>query len=102
MKRKEFKKESDFQHFVINEILDHFPDATVLKNDANYCQGIPDWIVIYKNKYAFLEMKISGQAPHQPNQDYYINKFNNDSFGAFVFPENKDIVLEKMYRYFLE
>lgn len=73
-----------------------------MKNDANYCQGIPDWIIIYKNKYAFLEMKVSDKANHQPNQDYYINKFDNDSFAAFIFPENKDEVLMEMYKYLLE
>ena len=57
-------------------------------------------LILYKNKYAFLENKKSANAPHQPNQDYYVDKLNNMSFARFVYPENKDNVLEELDLYF--
>ena len=57
-------------------------------------------LILYKNKYAFLENKKSANAQHQPNQDYYVDKLNNMSFARFVYPENKDNVLEELDLYF--
>jgi hypothetical protein len=65
----------------------------VLKNDSGYQQGIPDLLVLYRNKWAMLEVKAYEGAPEQPNQDYFIQKFAKMSFGAFVYPENVKEVL---------
>jgi len=90
-------KERDFQHIVIEKIRKRFPEAIILKNDANYLQGYPD-LTIHKNgRYAIIECKRSKDETHQPNQDYYIDKANNDGgYGAFVYPDNLDIVLEDL------
>ena len=56
-------------------------------------------IILYKDKHAFLEAKISEDAPHRPNQDYYIDKAKKNSYGAFIFPENKQQILNEMYEY---
>lgn len=89
-------KESGFQAELIREIKRRFPGCYVLKNDPTYIQGVPDLLILYKTKWAALEVKKSGKAHHQPNQDYYIEAMNEMSFASFIFPENKEVVLSAM------
>lgn len=93
-------KESKFQKEVIDEITSKFPDAIIMKNDPNYIQGMPDLTILSGNKWATLEIKRSKDAPHQPNQDYYVEEMNKMSFSAFIFPENKEEVLDALARTF--
>lgn len=95
------KVESQFQKNLVKEIKAMAPsgDITVLKNEASMIQGIPDLVVFYKDKYAMLEVKKSENASHRPNQDWYIKKFANEAFGYFIYPENKDKVLDAMKNY---
>ena len=90
--------ESKFQKTLINDIKEILPGSIVLKNDPNYIQGIPDLTVFYKNKWATLEVKKTASASHQPNQDYYVDVMNKMSFSAFVYPENKEEVLNDLER----
>lgn len=92
-------KESNFQHDLIVEIEDLFPGCIVTKVEP-YIQGIPDLLVLYRNKWAMLECKKSRTAPHQPNQDYYVDILNKMSFSAFIYPENKEEVLYELEQAF--
>ena len=94
------KKESTFQKELINELKAEFPGCIVLKNDANYIQGIPDLLVLYKTHWAALECKKFKNAHHQPNQNYYISLMNDMSFARFIYPENKEEVLDELQRSF--
>lgn len=94
------KLEREFEPELMKEIKRLFPGCVILKNDANYLQGFPDRIILYKDRWAVLEVKISETAEHQPNQDDYVNQLNYMSFSRFVYPENKDKVLEELYRHF--
>ena len=88
------KNENAFQAQLIKEIKSLLgPDCVVLKNDAGYKQGIPDLLILWHDKYAMLEVKKSASASHRPNQDYYIEKFGKYVFSSFVYPENKEEVL---------
>lgn len=89
--------ENKFQAKLIKEIKDALPGCVVLKNDSSYLQGVPDLLVLHKDKWCTLECKKSANAKHQPNQDYYVNKMNEMSFSRFVYPENKDEVLKELY-----
>ena len=42
--------ERDFQSKLIKEIKIRLPGALVLKNDANYKQGVPDLLILYKQR----------------------------------------------------
>lgn len=95
------KRESKFQSELIDEIEDRFPGCIVMKNDPNYIQGIPDLIILYKNKWAALECKRCAQSHHQPNQEYYISVMDEMSFASFVYPENKEDVLDEMEQTFI-
>lgn len=90
------KKESRFQADLIKDLKDIFPGCMVMKNDANYIQGIPDLTILYNDRWASLECKRSEDESHQPNQDYYVEKMNSMSYSAFIFPENKEKILNEL------
>lgn len=92
--------ERNFQAKLIKELKDRFDGCIVMKNDANYIQGIPDLLVLYKNKWAALECKKSKKESHQPNQDYYVELMDNMSFASFICPENKEEVLNAIQQTF--
>lgn len=89
-------KESQFQAQLIKDIRKLFPGCIVLKNDPEYIQGFPDLTIFYRDKWALLECKRSSDAPHQPNQDFYISHANEMSFARFICPENKKEVLHDL------
>lgn len=88
--------ETPFQHGVIQDIRRLLPGCIVLKNDANYLQGVPDLLVLYGDRWAALECKTSEKARKEPNQEYYVEKMNEMSFSAFIFPGNKEQVLDEL------
>jgi len=92
--------ESGFQDRLIDKIENLFPGCMVFKMDQ--IQGIPDLLVLYKNKWASLECKRSARAKRQPNQKYYVGKMNEMSFSRFVSPENKEEVLNELQQVFAE
>jgi hypothetical protein len=96
------KLERDFQSGLIKDLKTIFPGCIVMKNDASYIQGIPDLLVLYKDKWATLENKKSAKAHKQPNQEYYVGVMDEMSFSRFIFPENKNVVLKELERFFNE
>ena len=94
------KLEKDFQSNLIKELKKIFVGCLVIKLDSGYIQGIPDLLVLYKNKWATLECKKSASASKRPNQEYYVDKMNEMSFARFVYPENKQEVLDELYQTF--
>lgn len=71
-----------------------------MKNDSSYIQGIPDLIILFNDKWAALEVKKSEDAPHRPNQDYYVELMDRMSFAAFIYPENKEEILNELQHTF--
>ena len=93
-------KESKFQSDLKKELQGMFPGCMITKLDSGDIQGIPDLLVLYKDKWAVLENKRSAKATHQPNQDYYVDKMNGMSLASFIYPENKDEVLARLRKKF--
>ena len=94
------KKENSYQPTVKKKIEKMFPGCIIQKEDPEQIQGIPDLLILYKNKWATLECKKSKDEPHRPNQDYYVNKMNEMSFSRFIFPENEKEVLNDLSLFF--
>lgn len=94
------KLERDFQPNLIKELKATLPGCLITKLDSSYIQGIPDLLILYKNKWAVLEVKRNAKASHQPNQDYYVDYLNEMSFSRFIYPENKEEVLSELYETF--
>lgn len=92
--------ESNFQAKLIKDLKVLFPGCIVTKNDAGYIQGIPDLLILYRDKWAALECKKSSRAKKQPNQEYYVGLMDEMSFSRFICPENKEEVLYELQQAF--
>lgn len=90
------KRENKFQAELIKDLKSRFPGCMVLKNDPDYIQGIPDLTILYGKRWATLECKRSESATHRPNQEYYVDKMNSMSYSRFIFPENKEAILDEL------
>lgn len=94
------KLESKFQAELIRELKEKYPGCVILKNDPGYIQGFPDLTILYRDKWAVLEAKRGEKERHQPNQDYYVDKLNDMSYSSFIYPENKEKVLNELEQTF--
>lgn len=92
--------ESNFQNKLIRELKKMFEGCIVMKNDSGYIQGIPDLVILYRDKWAALECKKNASAKKQPNQEYYVGRMNEMSFSRFIYPENKEEVLHELQQTF--
>ena len=90
------KLERDFQAKLIKELKQIFRGCIIMKNDSSYIQGIPDLIILYRDKWAALEVKKSATASHRPNQEYYVELMDEMSYASFIYPENKEEVLYEL------
>lgn len=92
--------ENKYKTELKKKIEKRLPGSIVTHLDPNEIQGIPDLLVLYKDKWATLEGKKSEDAPHRPNQDYYVGLMNKMSFSSFIYPENEKEVLDELCRSF--
>jgi hypothetical protein len=92
--------ESKYQAGLIIRIRKRLPGCVILKNDSGYMQGVPDLTILYGCMWGVLEVKTSEDAPEEPNQRYYVEKMNEMSFGAFIYPENEEEVLDALQHAF--
>ena len=93
-------KESVFQAKLIKELKKKFKGCIILKTDPTYIQGIPDLLILYKKRWAALEVKKSAKAKRRPNQKYYVDLMKKMSYASFIYPENKLEVLHELERSF--
>lgn len=92
--------ERDYQKKLIKKLTNLYPDCIILKNDSNYTQGIPDILILYKNKWVALEVKVGVKSKKRPNQNHYIEIMNNMSYASFIFPENEEEILYEIQSIF--
>ena len=92
--------ENKFKTKLINELEYVFPGCIITHLDPNEIQGIPDLLILYNDKWAALEGKKNASASVRPNQEYYVNLMDCMSFASFIYPENKDEVLNRLRCYF--
>ena len=89
-------RESQFQAQLIEKLNKMLPGIIILKNDPNYIQGIPDLILLYKNRWAALEVKRGATASVRPNQAHYVRTMYAMSYAAFIYPENESEILSEV------
>lgn len=92
------KLESGFQDKLRKTLKEMFPGCMIFKMDQ--IQGIPDLLILYKNKWASLECKKSANASKRMNQEYYVERMNEMSFSSFIYPENREDVLSELRKTF--
>jgi hypothetical protein len=85
--------ENRFKTELTRKLRRMFPGCIILRNDANYLQGVPDILILYNDRWATLEAKAYKGARTQPNQPEYVDEMNKMSFSAFIYPENEEEVL---------
>lgn len=88
--------ENKFKTKLIKELKDLFPGCMIFHLDPLEKQGSPDLLILHNDKWAALEGKKSATASHRPNQDYYIGLMNEMSYASFIYPENKEEVLNEL------
>lgn len=92
--------ERDYQRNLVKKLKQIFPGCIIMKNDAQLKQGIPDLTILYKDKWACLEVKKSENASHRPNQDYNVEKLKGMSYAAFIYPENEEKIFSELREVF--
>lgn len=92
--------ENKFKQNLVKELKTLFPGCIVTHFDPTEIQGMPDLLILYKNKWAALEGKKNATAPCRPNQKYYVDLMNCMSFASFIYPENKEEVLNELQQTF--
>lgn len=90
--------ESGFQDRLMKDLAKLFPGCMTFKMESP--QGIPDVLMLYEDTWASLECKKEANAKRQPNQEYYVDKMNRMSFSRFIYPENKEDVLNELQQTF--
>lgn len=79
------------------KLEDLFPGCLIMHNSpADTHQGIPDMTVIYGGSWGMLEAKASRMSAKQPNQEYWVEHYNQLSFASFIYPENEEEVLNAL------
>lgn len=90
------QQENSYQAYLIKRLKKLLPGCEVLKNDEQYLQGVPDLLILYRDQWAMLEVKMSESSPFQPNQEHYINQFDSWSFAQVIYPENEEEILHEL------
>ncbi len=93
-------KEKDYQAGLIKRLHKRYPNCVVMKNDPGYIQGIPDLTILHNGMWAMLEVKKDFDSHTQPNQDYYVEKLDNMSFAAYIYPDNESEVIRLLDEHF--
>lgn len=93
-------RENRYQPKVIKRLEKDFPGCFVIKLLTDHQQGLPDLLVLYGRRWALLEVKRWLSAPYEPNQEYYIEMFNQMSFSAMICPENEEEVFRALQHAF--
>lgn len=88
--------EGKFKRELKKDLKRLFPGCIVTQLDPNDIQGIPDLLILWNDRWAVLECKKSSNAHRQPNQEYYVSLMNDMSYSSFIFPENKEVVLNEL------
>lgn len=88
--------ERNYQPKLIKKLRVLFDGIMIMKLDSGYMQGIPDLLLLWGPHWAILEVKADKDSPFQPNQEYYLELFNEMSFSACIYPENEGEVLDAL------
>lgn len=94
------KTEREIQADLISWLKKLSRNITVLKINvtAGVPQGFPDVLVLYNGGFIAIEVKKGADADFQPNQKYYLARFNNMTHGTALiyYPEIAGFVKAKI------
>lgn len=92
--------ERNYQAGLIKRIERLFPGCYVRKIDVQ--QGWPDLLILWGPNWALLEVKKKPPtaSDFEPNQEWWIEHFDQMSFSACIYPENEKEVLNALQQTF--
>ena len=96
------KPEAKFQNKYIDDLKKAGFKCIRVKASGNSNKGVPDYAVFYKKFWAWLEFKRSADAEVRPGQPENVEWAKNNSWGAFVYPENAEAVLDVLMMHKIE
>jgi len=88
--KKEFKK----------DIEKRFPEIEIFEPNATSRRSSPDMLLLGETGWAALEFKRSINSSHQPNQDYNVSRLSKKGYASFIYPENREVVLNDLEELF--
>jgi hypothetical protein len=91
-------REATYQRNLIVKLKQMFPGCFILKNDPSFCQGVPDILILYRDRWAMLEVKMDSSSNVQPNQAFYVEQLGEMSFASFINPSTEEDVLYALQR----
>lgn len=94
------KLESVFEKEFCKALRQSLGDEQTYTFKLTAAKGIPDRLILHKDKYALLEFKQHKDAKKQPGQETWINHFGNLAYAAIVYPENAEKVMQDILNYF--
>ena len=96
------KQERFYQAGLIKTLRQEFDGCFILKNDSSYLQGVPDLLLLWRDRWAILEVKAEKPtaSDFEPNQEYYLEQLNGMSFAACIYPANQDEVIDAIQQAF--
>lgn len=91
--------ESEFKPQFHSNLERLFPGCVLLKQDAEFTQGIPDTLMLFEHMWAAFEVKRkmpTSLSDFRPNQPWWLARLNEMSYAACVYPENEQEVLNDL------
>lgn len=91
-------RESQFQSNFISSLRDM--GCICLKQDptTGKQKGIPDYLVIYRSRWMFLEFKANLSSPYRPLQKEWGERLSKWGYWRRVCPENARVILLEIER----
>lgn len=91
-------RESQFQSNFIADLRDM--GCVCLKQDPTVGRqkGVPDYLVVYKSRWMFLEFKASSRSPYRPGQKEWLDRLSKWGYAKRVCPENAHVVQLELER----
>ena len=91
-------RESKFQSDFISTLRDK--GCICLKQDPviGKQKGIPDYLVIYRSRWMFLEFKASLDSPYRPGQEQWLRNLSKWGYAKRVCPETARVIYLEIER----
>lgn len=88
--------EKDFQSKVIKWLKSKGCVVLKYQQNATTIQGVADVFFCKEGFYGFLECKKNKNSPLRPGQKQFIDKIDDWSYGAIVYPENWEKIKDEL------
>ena len=92
--------ESEFKRIFKQELVSSFPDIEIFEPNPTRRRSSPDMLIFNAMGWAALEFKRAEDAPHRPNQEYNVQRLGEKGYAMFVYPENREEVLNALEELF--